>query len=131
MPSFEQIARSTSNGKATVLAQTLDAAIAKYLENEHSPSRKVNEPDNRTATFYLSLYWAEALAAQNDDSPLKDRFTSISAQLGEKKDAIVKELLDAQGQSVELGGYFRPDASITAQTMRPSATLNAILDAAR
>jgi isocitrate dehydrogenase len=129
VPSLELIAKNTGNDKATVLAETLDAAIAKYLENARSPSRKVNEPDNRTATFYLALYWAEALAAQQKDAALKSRFEGVAKELGEKQGQIVKELLEAQGKPMDLGGYYRPNVAMTEKLMRPSPAFNAVIDA--
>jgi isocitrate dehydrogenase len=129
VPSFEMIAEKYNNNKAKILAETLDDAISKYLENAKSPSRKVNEQDNRGGTFYLSLYWAESLAAQDKDSELKTRFSKIADELKKNEDSIVKELLAAQGSPVDLGGYFMPDDAKTEKAMRPSATYNAIIDA--
>jgi isocitrate dehydrogenase len=129
VPSLELIAKNAGNDKAAVLAETLDTAIAKYLENARSPSRKVNEPDNRTATFYLALYWAEALDAQQKDAALKSRFEGVSKELGEKQGQIVKELLEAQGKPMDLGGYYRPNVAMTEKLMRPSPAFNAVIDA--
>ena len=129
VPSLELIYKNTGNTKAKVLAQTLDAAVESYLMNGRLPSRKVNEIDNRGASFYLALYWAQALAAQDDDPALKDRFTAVAAQLGEKEEVIAKELLDAQGEPMDLGGYYLPDDAKANACMRPSATLNKIIDA--
>ena len=128
VPSFEQIARTSGNAKATVLAETLDEAISTYLENAKSPSRKVNELDNRGSTFYLALYWARALAAQEKDSELKARFMALSKALTDNESLIVGELLAAQGGAVDLGGYFLPDHDKTQKAMRPSSTLNALLE---
>ncbi len=127
-PSLEQVASTTGNAKATVLANTLDAAIGDYLENNRYPSRKVNEIDNRGSTFYLTLYWAQALAAQGEDASLKDRFGPIAAKLAENEAKINEELLGAQGKPVDLGGYYLPEPKKAAAAMRPSATLNAIID---
>jgi isocitrate dehydrogenase len=129
VPSFELIAESTGNQKATVLAETLDEAIAKYLENGRLPSRKVNEIDNRGSTFYLALYWAQALAAQTKDADLQARFAKAAKELAENEAKISEELLVAQGHSVDLGGYYMPDEATTEKQMRPSATFNAIIDA--
>jgi isocitrate dehydrogenase len=129
VPSFELIAGRTGNRKAAVLAETLDRAIATYLENGRSPSRKVNELDNRGSTFYLTLYWARALAAQTGDSELQTRFAPLAGQLEEKESRISDELLAAQGEPVDLGGYYHPDPVKTEKAMRPSVTLNAIIDA--
>ena len=129
VPSFELIATNTGNPKATLLAKTLDVAIGTYLENGRLPSRKVNELDNRGATFYLALYWAQALAAQDEDQGWKDRFGKLAMQLGEAEARVNEELLAAQGHPVSIGGYYRPNKAVTEQQMRPSATLNAIIDA--
>jgi isocitrate dehydrogenase len=129
VPSFEMIAEKTSNNKAKVLAQTLDEAISKYLENAKSPSRKVNEQDNRGGTFYLSMYWAEALANQTSDDELKNRFARVFDDLKSNEAKIVEELIAAQGRPVDVGGYFMPDDTLAARAMRPSATFNAIIDA--
>jgi isocitrate dehydrogenase len=129
VPSLELVAKNYNNKKAEVLAKTLDQAIGEYLENQKLPSRKVNEIDNRGSSFYLSLYWAEALAAQNDDKELKSKFEKIAKDLRENADKIDAELLAAQGEPVDIGGYFRPDKAKTEAAMRPSATYNAIIDA--
>ncbi len=128
VPSFEQIARTSGNARAAVLAETLDEAISTYLENAKSPSRKVNELDNRGSTFYLALYWAKALAAQEKDGGLKARFDLLYKQLSENEGIIAEELLSSQGKAVDLGGYFVPDPVKTNQAMRPGKTLNSILD---
>lgn len=127
VPSFEQIARTSGNKKATVLADTLDEAISTYLENAKSPSRKVNELDNRGSTFYLAMYWAQALAAQYVDIDLKSRFSAISESLHDNETIILEELNTAQGHAVDIGGYYLPDFNKTAAAMRPSNTLNRIL----
>jgi isocitrate dehydrogenase len=129
VPSFEMIASNDNNQKAAVLAETLDAGIMKYLENQKLPSRKVNEIDNRGSSFYLSLYWAEALAAQDKDAELKARFAPIAAELARNADKIDAELLAAQGVPVDIGGYYHGDESRITAAMRPSATYNAIIDA--
>jgi isocitrate dehydrogenase len=127
VPSLEMIAANTGNQKAAVLAETLDAAIMKYLENQKQPSRKVNEIDNRGSTFYLAMYWAQALAAQGKDAELKARFAKVTEQLETNEEKINQELLAAQGRPVDIGGYFHPDPAKTAKEMRPSATLNTII----
>jgi isocitrate dehydrogenase len=129
VPSLELIAEKSGNPKAKVLAEALDAAIGNYLENGKLPSRKVNEIDNRGSSFYLALYWAQALAAQDVDAEIKARFTGVAKQLAEKEAQIAQELLTAQGSSVDIGGYYWPDFDKTSAAMRPSPTLNAIIDA--
>jgi isocitrate dehydrogenase len=129
VPSLELIAENTGNEKATILAETLDEAIAKYLENGRLPSRKVNEIDNRGSTFYLAMYWAQALVAQTKDAEMQARFVKVAKELEENEAKIVEELLAAQGEPVDLGGYYLPDPAITERVMRPSATFNAIIDA--
>ena len=129
VPSLELIAENTKNEKATILAETLDQAITRYLENGRLPSRKVNEIDNRGSTFYLTLYWAQTLAAQNKDAEMKARFAKVAEQLEQNEAKIVEELLAAQGEAVDLGGYYMPDDEKAEKVMRPSATLNAIIDA--
>jgi isocitrate dehydrogenase len=129
VPSLELIAENTGNEKAAVLAETLDQAIAKYLENGRLPSRKVNEIDNRGSTFYLTLYWAQALASQNKDASMQARFAKVAKELEENEAKITEELLAAQGKPVDLGGYYLPDPVVVEEVMRPSATLNAIIDA--
>jgi isocitrate dehydrogenase len=128
VPSFEMIVEKTGNPKVALLAKTLDEAISMYLENSRMPSRKVNEIDNRGGTFYLTMYWARALADQDQDAELKARFEKVAAALEENEEKITGELLAAQGKPVDIGGYFMPDAEKTEQAMRPSATLNAIID---
>ncbi|MCX7735399.1 MAG: NADP-dependent isocitrate dehydrogenase [Candidatus Kapabacteria bacterium] len=128
VPSFELIAEKYNNSKAQVLAETLDIAVGKYLENARYPSRKVNEIDNRGSTFYLTMYWAEALAAQDKDLELKARFEPIAKELNENEEKIAQELLAAQGRPVDIGGYYRPDDEKASKEMRPSQTLNKILE---
>jgi isocitrate dehydrogenase len=128
VPSLELVAERTGNAKAKVLARALDEAITPYLENDRLPSRKVNEIDNRGATFYLTLYWAQALAAQDEDVELKARFAPVARALEENEAKIGEELLAAQGQPVDLGGYYLPDDARASRAMRPSPTFNAIID---
>ena len=129
VPSLEQAAAADNNPKAEVLAETLDEGIGQYLENQKLPSRKVKEIDNRGSSFWLSLFWAEALAAQDKNAELKARFEPVAAELRKNAEKIDQELIDCQGSPVDVGGYFRPDPSKAAAAMRPSATLNAIIDA--
>ena len=117
------------NEKAKVLAETLDAAIGKFLDNNKSPARKVGQIDNRGSHFYLALYWAEALAAQGKDAQLKDRFGKIAKQLGDNAAKIDAELIAAQGKPMDVGGYYRPDFAKADAAMRPSPTLNGIIKA--
>jgi len=124
VPSLEHI----ESAKASVLAKALDAAIEEYLEQGKSPSRKVNELDNRGSTFFLAMYWAQAIAAQTEDSSLADRFRPIARSLKENEAAINDELLKAQGSAVDIGGYYLPDPAKVEAAMRPSATLNRIID---
>ena len=128
VPSLELVASKTDNAKVALLGETLDQAIGTYLENARYPSRKVNEIDNRGSTFYLALYWAQALAHQDQDHALKTRFQVIAAQLAENEAAITDELLAAQGKPTDIGGYYRPDPSLAEGAMRPSETFNAIID---
>ncbi|MEN8005807.1 MAG: NADP-dependent isocitrate dehydrogenase [Candidatus Krumholzibacteriota bacterium] len=128
VPSLEMIAANTGNETAALLAETLDAAIGAYLENARYPSRKVNEIDNRGSTFYLATYWARALADQDKDAGLKERFAGVAAELEKNEATITGELLSAQGKAVDIGGYFHPDNEAAKRAMRPSATFNAIID---
>ncbi len=128
MVALEDLGNKTNNSKVMVIAKALDKAVSKVLFNEKSPSRKVNEIDNRGGHFYLSLYWAEELANQNDDKELKDKFTKVSAQLTESEAKINDELIAAQGSPVDIDGYFRPNFDILDKVMRPSETLNKIID---
>jgi isocitrate dehydrogenase len=111
-----------------VLAKTLDQANGRFLDSNKSPARKVGEIDNRGSHFYLAMYWAEALAAQNDDAELKAKFTTVAKTLAENEAKIIGELNGAQGKHVEIGGYYHPDMKLVGAAMRPSATLNAALD---
>jgi len=125
--SFEHYAEHAKNAKAKVLAETLDKAIEGILNNSKSPSRKVNELDTRGSHFYLTLYWAQALAAQDDDAELKAHFTPIAEQLTANEEKIANELLEAQGKPVDLGGYYLNDPKKWSAAMRPSATFNGII----
>jgi isocitrate dehydrogenase len=125
--SIEDLAQKTDNDQAFVVAQALDRANAEFLEGDKSPSRKVGELDNRGSHFYLALYWARALAAQDDDADLKARFAPVADRLAAEELKIVAELNDVQGTAVDIGGYYHPDPASTARAMRPSETFNAIL----
>jgi isocitrate dehydrogenase len=125
--SLEDLAEKTGNAKAKVLADCLNDAVGKFLDENKSPSRKVNELDNRGSHFYLALYWAEALAGQDGDSELKERFSPFVSTLRENEQAITQELLDAQGSPIDLGGYYLPDEEKTSAAMRPSALFNEAL----
>jgi isocitrate dehydrogenase len=127
--SLEHIGSTFQNEKAALLAETLDQAIGKFLDNNKSPARRVGEIDNRGSHFYLAMYWAEALAAQSKDAELKARFAGVAKQLIENEARINGELLSVQGKPVDMGGYYQPDPARTTRAMRPSPTLNAIIDA--
>ncbi|MFZ3073316.1 MAG: NADP-dependent isocitrate dehydrogenase, partial [Thermodesulfobacteriota bacterium] len=128
--SLEHLATTFKNKKAQVLADALDKANGKILDNNRSPARKVGELDNRGSHFYLALYWAEALAAQSEDKELQARFAKLAKTLGDNETKIIKELNGAQGSPQDIGGYYHPDVEKTAKAMRPSATFNAALAAA-
>ena len=125
--SLQFLADARGNEKARVLGKAVDAATQGILDNNRSPSRKVGEPDNRDSHYWFARYWAEALAAQDDDAELAAHFAPIASALAEKEDAILSELSAAQGKAADLGGYYHTDAAKTAAVMRPSATLNAII----
>jgi isocitrate dehydrogenase len=127
--SIEDLAEKSGNAQAAVLAKALDSANAKFLENNKSPSRKVNELDNRGSHYYLATYWAEALAAQDDDADLAAKFAPVAKALADSEAKIIDELNGAQGDPVDIGGYFHPDEGKTSRAMRPSATLNAVIEA--
>ncbi|MFX0022467.1 MAG: NADP-dependent isocitrate dehydrogenase [Candidatus Hermodarchaeota archaeon] len=127
--SFTHIGRRLNNSKAILLAETLDQAIEKYLIKNKSPSRKVNEIDNRGSHFYLTMYWAQALATQDKDADIKARFAPLAQTLTENEAKITEELLTVQGTPVDLKGYYKPDDEIAEKMMRPSKTFNAALDA--
>ncbi len=126
--SLEHVANTFDNPKAKVLATTLDAATGQFLQNDKSPTRRVGGIDNRGSHFYLALYWAQALAAQNDDTELKATFAPVAEKLTADEDQIVKELLAVQGSAVDIGGYYQPDDAKATVAMRPSATFNAVVD---
>jgi isocitrate dehydrogenase len=127
--SLEHLAKVGNNQVAKILADTLDQANAKFLESNKSPARKVGEIDNRGSHFYLALYWAQALAAQTADKKIAERFTKIAKDLGDNAAKIDQELLAAQGKPQDVGGYYHPNDEKASRAMRPSATLNRIIDA--
>jgi isocitrate dehydrogenase len=127
---FEDLGNKTGNKRAALLGTTLDAAIGKLLENDKGPSRKTGELDNRGSQFYLAMYWAQELAGQTEDRELADHFAPLAKTLAENEDAIVSELAEVQGDSVDIGGYYYPDRNKTTAVMRPSKTLNSVLEAA-
>ncbi|MBL4890160.1 MAG: NADP-dependent isocitrate dehydrogenase [Candidatus Lindowbacteria bacterium] len=127
--SFEHLGSTSDNEKANVFAETLDRAIGTFLENSKSPSRKVNELDNRGSHYYLALYWAQALADQDDDQQMKDRFTIMAKDLSDNETQITDELIAVQGVPVDLGGYYHTKPELVGAIMRPSSTLNSIVDA--
>lgn len=125
--SLEHLSRVANNARAQVLADTLDVATAKFLEENKSPSRKAGELDNRGSHFYIGLYWAQALAEQNDHADLKERFQKLATALTENEAAIVAELNEIQGGKVEIGGYYQPNTDLVSKAMRPSTLLNETL----
>ena len=129
--SLEDLAEKSDNVKAKVLAETLDAATERFLDENKSPSRKSGELDNRGSHYYLALFWAEALATQETDADLKVKFEASAKQLRNDEERIVAELLAVSGQPVDIGGYYNPDFELANKAMRPSATLNAAIDALR
>ncbi len=126
--SLEDLAQKTGSSQVQVLATALDAANSQFLNNNKSPSRKVGELDTRGSHFYLAMYWAQALAAQDADKALQASFAPLAKQLADNEQVIVAELNSVQGTPADLGGYYRPDRQLTAKVMRPSATLNAVID---
>ncbi|GAA1480176.1 NADP-dependent isocitrate dehydrogenase [Gordonia sinesedis] len=129
--SLEELGIKTDDKRATILAKTLDAATGKLLENDKGPSRKTGELDNRGSQFYLALYWAQELAAQTEDAELAKHFAALAETLAQNEDTIVSELNSAQGEPVDIGGYYAPDREKTAAVMRPSSTFNDALSNAR
>jgi isocitrate dehydrogenase len=127
--SLEHLAVTTGNAKAQVLADTLDRATGTFLEEDRSPGRKIGTIDNRGSHFYLGLYWAQELAQQTADAELAGKFTELAKALNDAEARIVEELVAVQGKPVEIGGYYRPNAQLVEQALRPSATLNQALAA--
>ncbi|MNY28125.1 Isocitrate dehydrogenase [NADP] [compost metagenome] len=125
--SLEHLGQTQNNAKALVLAETLDVATEKFLANDKSPARKVGQIDNRGSHFYLTLYWAEALAAQTKDVALQTRFAPLAKVLAENEAKINEELIGAQGKPQNIGGYYNPNDELAAAAMRPSQTLNTAL----
>ncbi len=125
--SFDHLGTTQDNAKAKVLAETLDAATGQFLEHDRSPGRKLGTIDNRGSHFYLALYWAQALAAQDSDAELKSQFTEIAKSLTENEEKIVSELIAVQGSPTDIGGYYLPDEKKAEAALRPSETLNSIL----
>jgi isocitrate dehydrogenase len=128
VPSFEQVAHTTGNKKAKVLAETLDEANGKILENNRTPARKVGELDNRGSHFYLALYWAQALAAQTEDAELAAKFAPVAKTLAEKEKEIVEAFAKEQGKPADIGGYYVPKEELLKKWMRPIAEFNAVID---
>ena len=126
--SLEHLGQSLNNEKALVLSETLDQATEKFLANDKSPARKIGQLDNRGSHFYIALYWAQALASQDKNAELKTYFTPIAAELTANEAKIDAELIDAQGKKQEIGGYYQPNESLLSAAMRPSTTLNAIIN---
>jgi len=129
MASLEHLGKAYRNDKALVLSETLDQAIAKFLDNNKSPARKLGQIDNRGSHFYLALYWAQALAGQTRDKELQARFAPVAQKLGENEASIAQELIAAQGKPMDIGGYYDSDPVKTSNAMRPCAKFNAIIDA--
>ncbi len=126
--SLEHLSNKFENKKAMVLSETLDKAVGQYLENKNSPSRKAGELDNRGSHFYLAMYWAEQLRLQNNDAEMKEKFTGVFEQLSQNKEKILNEIAAAEGKQTDIGGYYLPDETKAEKAMRPSQTLNSIID---
>ena len=125
--SLEHLANVTDNKRAKVLADSLDSATGQFLDTNKSPSRKVNELDNRGSHFYLAMYWAQALAVQSEDADLQTRFTAVSEALTANEEKIVEELNSVQGIAMDVGGYYKLNTELANTAMKPSATLNEII----
>lgn len=126
--SLEHLSKAFNNPKAKILSETLDTATSKFLENDKSPARKLGHIDNRGSHFYLAMYWAEALASQDEDPELKARFEPLASDLKTHEDTINEELIAVQGNPVDIGGYYKPDEELVSKAMRPSNTFNGILN---
>ncbi len=126
--SLEHFGNKHNNKKAIILSKALDRAIGEYLENKRSPGRKVGDLDNRGSHFYLALYWAEELAKQNDDNELKNIFSPVANDMKDNEQKILKEIAAAEGKPTNIGGYYLPDDKLAEKAMRPSSTLNSIID---
>jgi isocitrate dehydrogenase len=127
--SIEDLGTTSGNAKALVLARALDRANSDVLENDRSPQRKVGQIDNRGSHFYLALYWARALASQEQDRDLQAAFIPVARELEQNQDRIVSELNGVQGTPVDIGGYYHPDSGLVSRAMRPSRTFNSVVDA--
>lgn len=125
--SLEHLAETFNNKRAQVLADALDKATTEFLGKDKSPSRKVKELDNRGSHFFLAMFWAEALSEQNEDKDLKDTFTKVASEMNQKQDQILQELIDVQGEPVDIEGYYSPNETLVSEAMRPSKTLNTLL----
>jgi len=128
--SLRHLGNVTGNEKAKELARSVDQANATFLENNKAPTRRLGGIDNRGSHFYFALYWAQAIAELADDEELKARFAKLAKELADKETKIVDELISVQGPPQDIGGYYHPDPELTSKGMRPSATFNAIMDAA-
>ena len=126
--SLEHLADVCDNDSARILGRTLEEATTQYLLNKKAPSRRGGEHDNRGTHFYVAMFWAKALTEQTNDPELADRFKSIAGSLSDAEDAIVTELIDCQGPSMDIGGYYKPDVALASKAMRPSTTFNSIID---
>jgi len=126
--SIEDLGRKTGNQRAIIVAKALDRANGEVLEHDRSPARKLGGLDNRGSHFYLAMYWARALADQTEDAELAARFKPVAEALERNESKIVEELTAVQGRPVDIGGYYHPDPKRVAEAMRPSATLNSIID---
>ncbi len=127
--SFEHLSEVTGNARAKILGETLDRATGRLLDENKGPARKVGQIDNRGSHVWLALYWAQELAKQTDDAELAAKFSQVAQALSDNESTISQELVDAQGHSVDIGGYYRPDADKVATVMRPSTTFNEIIAA--
>ncbi len=126
--SLEHLANKYDNSMALLLSKTLDKAVAKHLDNKRGPSRKAGEIDNRGSHYYLALYWAEAIAAQEENAALKTKFAEVAKKLLDNESIILEEIASAEGKPTDIGGYYQPDDELASKAMRPSTTLNAIID---
>ena len=126
--SFEHLGNATGNRTAITLSSALDKATGRLLDEGKSPSRKVKELDNRGSHFYIALWWAEAMAQQSDDPALAELFAPLAKELADQQEKILQDLIDCQGSSMDIGGYYYPDPELAEKAMRPSATLNEIID---
>ncbi len=126
--SLEHLASNFDNKRAGILSTTLDKAVAKYLDNKRGPSRRAGEIDNRGTHMFLAQYWAEQLADQNYDTKLKEKFIGVAEQLKNNETKILEEIAAAEGKATDIGGYFIPNDALATKSMRPSSTMNAIID---